>query len=131
MDSNKFPYQRLIIFGSAGIGKTTLAKEISQRFGLPYIDIDAVLRESKKTGNLTENFLKNLTILLEADSWVTDGSYTDVQATLWARAQTLIWLDYPFGVKIARLLGRSLNRILTSSPAKKRSQEQHLPGNLQ
>jgi adenylate kinase family enzyme len=47
------------------------------------------------------------------DRWVVDGSYSKVRDLVWARADTLVWLDYPLAVKLWRLVERTARRLWT------------------
>jgi hypothetical protein len=42
---------------------------------------------------------------------VLDGNYSVVRDLVWARATTLIWLNYPFGVVAWRALSRTMRRV--------------------
>ncbi len=33
---------RVVVIGTSGAGKTTMAREIAVRFGLPHIELDAI-----------------------------------------------------------------------------------------
>ena len=55
-------------------------------------------------------------IALAVDRWVTDGNYSIVRDIVWSRADTVIFLDYPFWVIFRRLLGRTLQRSLSREP---------------
>ncbi|HEU4754084.1 MAG TPA: hypothetical protein VFU47_13320, partial [Armatimonadota bacterium] len=47
------------------------------------------------------------------DRWVVDGNYSVVRDLVWGRADTVVWLDYPFPVTFSRLLRRTTCRILS------------------
>jgi adenylate kinase family enzyme len=44
---------------------------------------------------------------------VTSGNYSKARDLIWGRADTLVWLDYPLGLVLFRLLRRALQRITT------------------
>ncbi|HUW78494.1 MAG TPA: shikimate kinase [Candidatus Nanopelagicaceae bacterium] len=62
--------QRVLVGGISGAGKTTVAKRIASRFGLPFIEIDGLFHGP----NWTERpeFVDDLTRLLDGPSWVID-----------------------------------------------------------
>ena len=111
MGQNKFPYKRTIIFGSTGVGKTTMVKHISEEFSLPIIDIDSLRREAGKTATPEETFSQLVTESVNSDTWIIDGSYTSVQDIIWPRAEAIVWLDFSFWVSLSRLIKRSLYRV--------------------
>ncbi len=40
-----------------------------------------------------------------------DGNYSVVRSTIWSRADTVIWLDYPLWLVYARLIPRTIRRV--------------------
>ncbi len=46
------------------------------------------------------------------DRWVIDGNYSKFRALIWARAETIVWLDYSFVRVFAQLLRRTFRRSL-------------------
>ena len=42
--------------------------------------------------------------------WAVDGNYSVVRDIVWGRADTLVWLDYPFPVVMRQLTRRTLKR---------------------
>jgi adenylate kinase family enzyme len=109
--SNSFPYKRTIIFGSTGIGKSTMVQRLAEEFSLPVIDIDSLRREAGKTSTPEETFSQLVTKSVRGDTWIIDGSYTSVQDIIWPRAEAIVWLDFSFWVFLSRLVKRSLYRI--------------------
>ena len=47
---------------------------------------------------------------MQTDHWVVDGNYSRAQTLILSRADTVIWLDYSLGIKLARLLRRTGRR---------------------
>ena len=119
MGQNKFPYKRTIIFGSTGVGKTTMVKEIAEEFDLPVIDIDSLRREAGRTDSPEETFVRLVTESVKGDTWIIDGSYTSVQDIVWPRAEAIVWLDLSFWVFLSRLIKRSLYRIFVRKKSEK------------
>ena len=50
---------------------------------------------------------------MSGDAWVVDGSYRRVHDLIWPRAETIVWLDYPFLTNLVRLARRTLRRLRT------------------
>ena len=45
-------------------------------------------------------------------AWITDGNYRPVRDIVWGWADTLVWLDYGLLLALARLLRRTLGRVI-------------------
>ena len=43
-------------------------------------------------------------------AWVIDGNYSDVRPLVWARADTVLWIDLPRMVVMRRVIWRTLRR---------------------
>ena len=126
LEQNKFPYQRTVVFGLTGVGKTTMARRIAEEFAMPVIDIDSLRREAGKSTAPEETFSRLIVESVKADNWIIDGSYTSVQDIIWSRADAIVWLDFPFWVFCSRLIKRSLYRTFirknSEKPVKGRNQ---------
>jgi adenylate kinase family enzyme len=106
---------RVMIWGISGAGKTTLARRIAARFGLPRIELDAInwqagWRDLNRDDRA--EFLRRVAAAIEPDAWVIEGSYNSVRDMIWRRATHLIWLDYERPTIMVRVTGRSVMRIV-------------------
>jgi adenylate kinase family enzyme len=103
---------RIQLRGISGAGKTTLARELAARLGVPHIELDALVHGPNWTEASAEELRAKLVPLLARDSWVVDGNYTSKLGTLIAeRADLVIWLDLPLRVCLLRVLRRTLARL--------------------
>lgn len=105
--------QRIVVVGSSGAGKTTLAKNLAARLGHPYVELDALRWDANWTAADRELFRSRIQTAIGTDAWVVDGNYSIARDLVWPRADTLIWLDYSLAVILPRLLQRTLRRGLT------------------
>jgi adenylate kinase family enzyme len=107
--------QRISVIGSAGAGKTTLARELSRRLDLPHIELDSIAHQPGWTLLERGLFQQRVSERVAAKRWVSCGNYGShgVAPLVWARADTIVWLDLPRVVVTARTLTRSLRRLLT------------------
>ncbi|UBF29358.1 ATP-binding cassette domain-containing protein [Kovacikia minuta CCNUW1] len=105
--------QRIAIVGTSGAGKTTLARQISQQMGIPHVELDALHWQPNWVETPTEVFQIQVAEALSGDRWVVDGNYNKVRHVIWSRADTIVWLDYPFPVVLGRLLKRTVWRVTT------------------
>jgi adenylate kinase family enzyme len=59
-----------------------------------------------------EELRRELAPLLDADGWVVDGNYHDALGDLvLGRADTVVWLELPLALTLARLLRRTVRRL--------------------
>ena len=105
--------QRIVIIGTTASGKSTLARQLAQRLNARCIDIDALHWGPNWQGVPTEVLRERMIQAANCERWVIAGNYSKIRDLTWARADTLIWLDYPFPLVFWRLFRRTLTRIIT------------------
>ncbi len=105
--------QRIVIVGTPGAGKTTLARQIAVLCDLPHVELDALHWGPGWSVPPEDEFRAQVGAALAGDAWVVDGNYSKVRDVIWPRADTLIWLDFPLRVVVPRLVWRSLRRVVT------------------
>ncbi len=105
--------ERITIIGSTGSGKSTLSRQVASALGLPVIELDAI---HWRTGNWVElpkaEFRATVAEAVSAERWIVEGNYSIVRPLVWARAQSLIWLDYSLPFTMRRLVRRTSGRVL-------------------
>lgn len=104
------PNPRVIVVGNTGSGKSTLAHQISQAWGVPHTELDAVHWLPGWQERPPAEFRQLVQEVISQPTWVLDGNYSEVRDLIWARANTLIWLDYSLVVIFPRLARRTLGR---------------------
>lgn len=102
---------RIAVVGTTGAGKTTLATQLARHLGVPRIELDALHWGPDWTPVPAGQFRAAADAATARDRWVADGNYGAVRTVVWARADTLIWLDYPLAVNFWRPTRRNLSRI--------------------
>lgn len=107
------PHQpkRIYIVGPTCSGKTTTAREIARILDLPHIELDPLFHGPNWTPN--PNFVEEVEKALPPNNWVVDGNYGRARHITWTRAQTVIWIDYPFPVVLWQALYRTIARCWT------------------
>lgn len=104
--------RRIVVIGSSGSGKTTLARELSRELNVPPIELDAIHWKPNWTATPTMQMMEEVRAALDAagDGWTMCGLYSQLRNVTWARADTIIWLDYPMTVIFTRVLRRTFRR---------------------
>jgi adenylate kinase family enzyme len=115
--------RRISIVGTIGSGKTTCAREVSERLGIPHIELDSLHWEADWVEAPNAVFRERAMQSLQSDSLVVDGNYHQVRGIVWSRADTVVWLDYKFRTIMRRLIRRTLGRIFTQEKLWKGNQE--------
>lgn len=75
---------RILIYGNAGSGKTTMARAVAREFGLPHLSLDDIAwGEAMVRKPLVESVVELNAFIAANSAWVIDGCYGDlVQAAL-------------------------------------------------
>jgi adenylate kinase family enzyme len=105
----RFP-RRIVVIGSSGSGKTTVARRIAAMAGLPHVELDALHWEPNWTPASTDVFRERVASALAGDAWVVDGGYAQVRDLTWGRAEHMIWLDYTLARALYQLTLRTFRR---------------------
>ena len=105
--------QRIVVIGTTGAGKSTLAARLAGILGYPFIEPDALFWGANWTPVPREEFRRQVAGAIAGDAWTIGGNYSVARDLIWQRADTLIWLDYPLPLVLWRLSRRTLQRILT------------------
>lgn len=113
MPCSPAPVQRILVIGTTGSGKTTLARALAARLGLPHGEQDAWNHLPGWQEAPLGEFRARVAAFTAQPAWVMDGNYSKARDLGWTRADTLVWLDYPGQVVFVRLLTRTLRRSLT------------------
>ncbi len=111
--------RRVVVVGTSGSGKTTVARELAAILGVTYVELDALnwdpgwvdLNQTNR-----EEFLRRVKEAVAGDAWVVDGNYTSSRDLVWPKATAVVWLDYPLWLNLWRMARRTIPRIVTKEP---------------
>ena len=106
-------FRRVVVIGTTGSGKTTLARELARAQGVPHVEMDAYRHGPNWRETPDDEFRRQLAHALSGDRWVADGNYSMARDSVWPRATAIVWLDFNFGLVFLRLALRTLRRGIT------------------
>jgi len=109
--------KRVVVVGSSGSGKTTVACALADRLDVHYVELDALHHVGPNWTEANADELREaVTRELEGgEAWVVDGNYYGKLGDYVLRqADTVIWLDLPLHTCLARLWTRTARRIRTN-----------------
>jgi adenylate kinase family enzyme len=101
--------KRIVIIGPSGGGKSTLARRIGERVGVPVVHLDTLFWNPGWVQTESAAFRASVAEAAKGDSWVIDGNYVSHCLELrLSRADAVIWLDLPRHVYFPRAVWRCL-----------------------
>ena len=117
--------RRILVIGSPGAGKSTLARRLAGRLDLPLIHLDREYFGPGWTMPARAEWRERVRALAARPEWVMDGNYGSTFDLRVPRAHAVVWLDLPrwrclLGVlwRVARNYGRARPDIAPGCPEK-------------
>ncbi len=98
--------RRIAVLGCSGAGKSRLSRALGAALRLPVVHLDA---EFWRPGWVETPFAEwdaRQAALFEGDAWVADGNFHRTISHRLARADTVVFLDFPTATCIRGVLGR-------------------------
>jgi len=109
--------KRVAIFGNAGGGKSTLARELAAITGLPLYVIDEIKFRPGGSEVPHEEYLQLHSAVVSRDAWIIDGF--ESQRLAWERfeaADTLVHVDLPLAVHALWVTKRLVKGLFVDPP---------------
>jgi adenylate kinase family enzyme len=107
--------RRISVVGNSGSGKSTLAAALAVALAIPHLELDGVFHQAGWQPLPRPDFRAAVADFAAADAWVIDGNYSAVQDLVWARADTVVWLDPSRARVMRQLVPRTLLRLVHRS----------------
>lgn len=99
---------KILIIGSSGTGKSTLASELGEILNLPVYHLDIYFWKPNWVQNDQEQFDVALAEILKKEKWIIDGNYSLTMEWRLQFADTVIFLDYPTRIALYRAFKRRI-----------------------
>jgi len=102
--------RRVSVVGTSGSGKSTLGAALAAKLGVDFLELDSVFHQADWEPLPTPEFRRRVAAVAAGEGWVIDGGYSKVRDIVWARADTVVWLDLPRRTVMRRIVWRSFRR---------------------
>jgi adenylate kinase family enzyme len=100
--------ERVLVIGSGGSGKSTVARQLSQLLDLPIVHLDAHHWHAGWLPTPPEEWQRVVQSLVAGPRWVMDGNYGGTLELRLGHCDTVVFLDLPRLVCLWRVLKRQL-----------------------
>ena len=99
---------RIAIVGCSGGGKSTLARALGARLGLPVIHLDTLFWKPGWVESPGDAFRVVADEAARAERWIIDGNFTDAAGLRFQRADIIVWVDPPTSLCLWRAFRRAV-----------------------
>lgn len=93
--------KKVIVVGCPGSGKSTFARKLQEKTGLPLYYLDMIWHKPDKTTLTKEEFDEKLHRLIARDEWIIDGNYSRTLEPRLQACDTAFVFDLPLEVCLA------------------------------
>ncbi len=100
--------RKVVVVGCAGAGKSTFARTLGVRLGLPVTHLDRLFWKPGWQATESEEWRAIQRELVAGDAWLLDGNYGRTLDIRFAAADTVIFLDFPRWRCLARVFRRTI-----------------------
>ncbi len=108
--------KRIMIVGQPGSGKSTLAAALGRCTGLPVIHIDKIHWQPGWVERSKAEKTRLCQEVEKREQWIFEGGHSATWPSRLGRADMLIWLDLPVGLRLWRVLRRAITGLGRTRP---------------
>lgn len=99
-------FEKAIVIGCPGAGKSTFAKKLRDYSGLPLFYLDLLWHRPDRTTVSRETFDREVDEIFSCKEWIIDGCYVSTLEKRMAACEAVFLLDYPIEVCLDGALKR-------------------------
>ncbi len=99
-------FQKTIVIGSPGSGKSTFSRRLRDATGLPLYYLDMLWHKPDKTNCSREEFDEALGKIISGDKWIIDGNYQRTLEMRLKSCDTVFFMDFPLDVCLSGAASR-------------------------
>lgn len=107
--------RRILVYGATGSGKSTMARHLSELTGIAWTSVDDICWTPGWVPLPQDEQLAYFDALTGTDSWVLDSAYGGWRHLVLERADLVVALDHARLTSLARVVRRTVKRILDRS----------------
>ena len=98
--------KKVLILGCPGAGKSTFARKLRDKTGLPLYYLDMIWHKPDRTTITKQEFDAKLSEIIKQEEWIIDGNYGRTLEMRFEECDTVFFLDLPTNVCLAGAEGR-------------------------
>jgi adenylate kinase family enzyme len=98
--------RKVVIIGSGGAGKSTLARKLSVITGIEIHHLDRLFWQPGWVSISKEELGEKVKAIISTDSWIIDGNFSGTMDLRMEAADTIIYLDFPSVVCLWSIMKR-------------------------
>jgi adenylate kinase family enzyme len=98
--------KRILIIGSGGAGKSTLAPRLGEKMGIEVVHLDKLFWNPGWVPTAKDEWREIVGQALEKDSWIIDGNFGGTLEMRVQACDTIIFLDIPRHICMYRIVKR-------------------------
>jgi adenylate kinase family enzyme len=98
--------RRILIVGNSGGGKSTLARQLGDKLGLPVVHLDILYWKPGWVQSDDTAFRARVAEALKGPAWICDGNFTSSYDQRMPLADTIIWIEQPRLLCLVRAVRR-------------------------
>lgn len=108
--------KRILIYGVAGSGKTTLARRLSDATSIPWHSVDDLMWQPNWQMLPVEAQRERMLPICDGPEWILDTAYSGWREFVLSKADLVLALDFPRWISLSRLLRRTAARVFDRTP---------------
>ena len=105
--------KRVVVYGSSGAGKSTVAARLATLRAIDHAEIDALAYEPRGGHTNPETLQAAFRAAIDGPGWVVEGMHREQLGLALAHADTFVWLDMCCRQIATNLLRRDIERLIT------------------
>jgi adenylate kinase family enzyme len=108
--------KRVVIIGSGGAGKSTLARRLGEILKLEVLHLDQLYWKPNWVEPPKDEWIQTVAGLLQKETWIMDGNFGGTMEMRLEACDTAIFLDFPRTICLYRVFKRWLKYRTTNRP---------------